>query len=45
MQEEIFGPLLPIITFDKVEEACKFINDRPKPLALYYFGYKNNEYV
>ena len=38
MQEEIFGPILPIITFEKREEAISFIRNREKPLALYYFG-------
>lgn len=38
MQEEIFGPILPIITYDTLEEAIKFIQDRPKPLALYLFS-------
>jgi len=38
MQEEIFGPILPIYEFEKIEDAIKFINERPKPLALYYFG-------
>ncbi|CAH9146963.1 unnamed protein product [Cuscuta epithymum] len=37
MTEEIFGPLLPIITLDKIEESIKFIKARPKPLALYAF--------
>lgn len=37
MQEEIFGPLLPIISVDNVAEAVRFINDRDKPLALYVF--------
>lgn len=37
-QEEIFGPILPILTFSKIEEAINFINSKPKPLALYYFG-------
>lgn len=40
MQEEIFGPIIPIITFEKIEEAMTTINARPKPLALYYFGDK-----
>ncbi len=40
MQEEIFGPILPIITFDKNEEVVEFITSRPHPLALYYFGPK-----
>ncbi|XP_013856315.1 fatty aldehyde dehydrogenase [Austrofundulus limnaeus] len=39
MKEEIFGPLLPIITVDGVEEAIQFINDREKPLVLYVFSY------
>ena len=38
MQEEIFGPLLPIQTFKTTEEAIAFVNAREKPLALYYFG-------
>ena len=37
MQEEIFGPLMPIITYDSIEEAEVFIRDREKPLALYLF--------
>ncbi|MED6172786.1 hypothetical protein PIB30_053173 [Stylosanthes scabra] len=38
MTEEIFGPLLPIITVDKIEDSIKFISSRPKPLALYVFS-------
>ncbi|XP_069613342.1 aldehyde dehydrogenase family 3 member A2 isoform X2 [Ranitomeya imitator] len=38
MQEEIFGPLLPIITVNNVDEAIQFINEREKPLALYAFA-------
>ena len=38
MQEEIFGPLLPVIEFYDLEEAIGYINAREKPLALYYFG-------
>lgn len=37
MEDELFGPILPILEFDKIEEAIKIINDRPKPLALYLF--------
>lgn len=37
MQEEIFGPVLPVIAFDTVAEAERFIRERPKPLALYLF--------
>ena len=38
MKDEIFGPILPIITFKNIEEAISFINNRPKPLATYYYG-------
>ena len=38
MQEEIFGPILPMICFDESEEVIRFIVEREKPLALYYFG-------
>lgn len=41
MQEEIFGPLLPIITVSGVDEAIQFINEREKPLALYVFSPDN----
>ncbi|MER6358394.1 aldehyde dehydrogenase family protein [Streptomyces sp. NPDC001634] len=37
MQEEIFGPVLPIVTVSGLDEAIAFINDRDKPLALYVF--------
>ncbi len=42
MQEEIFGPLLPIITYNTIEDAIKYINEREKPLAIYYFGSNSN---
>ena len=38
MEEEIFGPILPIIEYDNLESAIAQINDRPKPLALYLFS-------
>ena len=39
MQQEIFGPLLPVLEFDDLEaEVVPFISEREKPLALYYFG-------
>ncbi|MGE3771316.1 MAG: coniferyl aldehyde dehydrogenase [Gammaproteobacteria bacterium] len=38
MQEEIFGPLLPLRSCADVNEAIGYINARPRPLALYYFG-------
>ena len=37
MQEEIFGPLLPLVPYDRVEDAVAFVNARPRPLALYWF--------
>ena len=36
--EEIFGPILPIITVRDVDDAIRFVNERPKPLALYVFS-------
>ncbi len=38
MQEEIFGPILPMIEFDSLDWAIKQVKDSPKPLALYVFG-------
>jgi coniferyl-aldehyde dehydrogenase len=38
MQEEIFGPVLPVRTYTSIEETVTEINARPRPLALYYFG-------
>ncbi|MFF7356497.1 aldehyde dehydrogenase family protein [Streptomyces filipinensis] len=38
MQEEIFGPILPLVTVSGLDEAIAFINDRDKPLALYVFS-------
>lgn len=40
MQEEIFGPILPIITYHQLDEVIKEINRQPKPLALYLFSRK-----
>jgi len=37
MQEEIFGPILPIVEYSAIDDALDFINARPHPLALYYF--------
>lgn len=42
MSEEIFGPVFPIMTFESRDEVVKFIRNREKPLALYYFGKKKN---
>ena len=43
MQDEIFGPLLPIKTYESFEDTINYINDRPRPLAAYYFGYDKAE--
>ena len=40
MQEEIFGPILPVVNYNSIEEAVEYVNDNPKPLALYYFDEK-----
>jgi len=37
MQDEIFGPVLPIVPYDHLDDAIRYVNDRPRPLALYYF--------
>ena len=42
LQEEIFGPILPIVTVHDVNQAISYINQKPKPLALYWFG-KNKQ--
>lgn len=38
MQEEIFGPVLPILPYRDIDEAITYVNARPRPLALYYYG-------
>ena len=43
MQEEIFGPLLPVVGYEHASEAISYINERERPLALYWFG--NNDAV
>ncbi|MFJ4143394.1 coniferyl aldehyde dehydrogenase [Pseudomonas sp. NPDC089734] len=43
MQDEIFGPLLPVVPYNHIDEAFAYINQRPRPLALYYFGYNKAE--
>lgn len=47
MQEEIFGPLLPVLEYDDLNHIIIEINNHPKPLALYYFtqNNKNKEYI
>lgn len=43
MQEEIFGPILPVIGYTGIEQAIGYVNARPRPLALYYFGPDGDE--
>jgi len=43
MQEEVFGPLLPIRSYRHLSEALDYINAHPRPLALYYFGHDRDE--
>ncbi|MXO56893.1 aldehyde dehydrogenase family protein [Altererythrobacter gangjinensis] len=43
MQEEIFGPVLPVKTYKHVAEAVDYINQNDRPLGLYYFGADSNE--
>ena len=38
MQEEIFGPILPILTYEKIDDVFNILKDKPKPLALYLFS-------
>ncbi len=39
MQGEIFGPVLPIVTYRQLDDAIAYVNARPRPLALYYFSH------
>src|SRR5262249_34153249 len=41
-QEEIFGPVLPVVTYRSFEDALAYVRNRPKPLALYVFSRKNS---
>lgn len=43
MQDEIFGPILVVRSYRHIDEAIDYINDRPHPLALYYFGKDRDE--
>lgn len=47
MEEEIFGPILPVIEFENLSEVISYVNEREKPLALYYFSEnsRNTEWV
>lgn len=43
MQEEIFGPVLPVRTYRSLDDAIAYVNAHPRPLALYYFGRNDDE--
>jgi len=43
MQEEIFGPVLPVKTYRHIDEAIDYVNEHDRPLGLYYFGQDSNE--
>ncbi|KAF0715427.1 Aste57867_3377 [Aphanomyces stellatus] len=45
MQGELFGPILPIVYYDNVQDAIDFVNARPKPLALYVFSNNQKDVV
>jgi len=44
LQEEIFGPVLPVMTYDNIDEVLDYIEQRDKPLALYVYS-NNNETI
>ncbi len=43
MQDEIFGPILPIVTYKSLDEALNYVKERPRPLALYLFSHNKKE--
>ncbi|AXY59855.1 coniferyl aldehyde dehydrogenase [Acinetobacter sp. WCHAc010052] len=43
MQNEIFGPVLPVVAYQSMDEVIEYINGHDRPLALYYFGYNKAE--
>lgn len=43
MNEEIFGPILPVVEYDDIDDAISMINNKDRPLGLYYFGTNKNE--
>src|SRR3546814_14196980 len=43
MQEEIFGPVLPVKTYRAIDEAVDYVNAHDRPLGLYYFGHDRRE--
>lgn len=43
MQEEIFGPIMPVIEFDDLDQEIKILKEQEKPLAFYYFGFNKEK--
>src|SRR3546814_2724364 len=43
MQEEIFGPVLPVRTYRSIDDAIDYVNAHDRPLGLYYFGQDKSE--
>lgn len=43
LKEEIFGPILPVVFYERLEDAVEYVNKREKPLALYFFSYDSKE--
>jgi len=43
MQDEIFGPVMPVKPYDQVEDTIDYVNDKARPLGLYYFGQDSAE--
>src|SRR3546814_14801426 len=43
MQEEIFGPILPVKTYKTIDDAIDYVNAGDRPLGLYYFGQDKSE--
>ena len=43
MQDEIFGPVMPVKTYDDLDEAVDYVNEHARPLGLYYFGTDERE--
>ena len=43
LKEELFGPVLPVVPYDSTDDAIRFINERPRPLALYCFSHDDTE--
>lgn len=43
LKHEIFGPLLPVVSYETIDDAVRYINERDRPLGLYYFGHDTSE--